>query len=260
MRLALFLLALASATLASGIPARADSTTDADKSRQMAELIRLHDLNTSVFIGNYYLKQESLLAIRSLLARMGREENLGPAWNPSNPTWQRAEAVLLEPILARLATDFSSLDWLTPQWQELGNREFSGEELDVLLGHFRSDVGRKQVKIVDHTISTHVMTALSFAGKLHDIPGIEEDRTRMQHVWNKEDDEMRFSIDDASNYEGTRFALSPLGKKYFVTAMLQVTGMVSRRIGDLAGALPGQVNAQADQVRPLLEEFKSGQG
>ncbi len=253
MRLVLFLLALASLA-----PARAEP--EPDKSRQMAELIQLHDLNTSVFIGTYYLKQESLVAIRALLARLGREENLGPGWNASNPTWQRAESQLLEPILARMATDFSSLDWLTPQWQALGDREFSAEELDVLLGHFRSAVGRKQVKIVDHTISTHVMTTLSFSGKLRDIPGVEEERTRMQHVWNKEDDEMRFSIEDASNHEGTRFALSPLGKKYFVTAMLKITGMVSRRIDELAGALQGQVNAQADQVRPLLEEFKSGRG
>lgn len=240
--------------------AAADSESDADKRQQVAELIQLHDLNTSVSIGNYYLKQESLLAIRSLLARMGREEKLGPGWNPSNATWKRAEAMLLQPIMAKLALDFTSLDWLRPQWQQLSQSEFSGEELDVLLNHFRSDVGRKQVKIVDHTISTHVMTTLSFSGKLRDVAGAEEDRNRMQHIWNKEDDEMRFSIEDATNYEGTRFALSPLGKKYFVSSILKLTGIVNRRIDDLAGALPQEVNAHAEQVRPLLEEFKSGRG
>jgi len=247
-------------TLALAAPAAADTAGDADKQQQVAELIRLHDLNTSVSIGNYYLKQESLLAIRSLLARLGREEKLGPDWNPSNPTWKRAEAMLLQPILARLAVEFSSLDWLRPQWAALSESEFSAEELDVLLGHFRSEVGRKQVKIVDHTISTHVMTTLSFSGKLREVPGAEDDRTRMQNVWNKEDDEMRFSIEDATNYEGTRFALSPLGKKYFVSSILKLTGIVNRRIDDLAGALPAEVNAQAEQVRPLLEEFKSGRG
>jgi hypothetical protein len=254
-RFAPFLLAMALTA-----PAAADTASDADKQQQVAELIRLHDLNTSVSIGNYYLKQQSLLAIRALLARIGREEKLGPDWNPANATWKRAEDRLLQPILARLATDFSSLDWLRPQWEALSESEFSAEELDVLLGHFRSDVGRKQVKIVDHTISTHVMTTLSFSGKLHDIPGVEEDRTRMQHIWNKEDDEMRFSIQDATNYEGTRFALSPLGKKYFVNSILKLTGIVNRRIDDLAGALPGEVNAQAEQVRPLIEEFKSSRG
>ena len=254
-RLVPFLVALAVA-----LPAAADTAGDADKQQQVAELIRLHDLNTSVSIGNYYLKQESLLAIRSLLARLGREEKLGPGWNPANPTWKRAEDMLLQPVLARLAVEFSSLDWLRPQWEALSESEFSAEELDVLLGHFRSDVGRKQVKIVDHTISTHVMTTLSFSGKLREVPGAEDDRTRMQYVWNKEDDEMRFSIEDATNYEGTRFALSPLGKKYFVSSILKLTGIVNRRIDDLAGALPAEVNAQADQVRPLLEEFKSGRG
>jgi hypothetical protein len=246
--------------LALAAPAAADTEAEADKQQQVAALIQLHDLNTSVSIGNYYLKQESLLAIRSLLARMGREEKLGPQWNPANATWKRAEAMLLEPIMAKLTVDFTSLDWLRPQWQELSQSEFSAEELDVLLAHFRTDVGRKQVKIVDHTISTHVMTTLSFSGKLRDVPGAEEDRTRMQHIWNKEDDEMRFSIDDATNYEGTRFALSPLGKKYFVSSILKLTGIVNRRIDALAVALPQEVNAQADQVRPLLEEFKSGRG
>jgi len=248
------------AILALAGPAAADTEAAADKQRQVIELIQLHDLNTSVSIGNYYLKQEALLAIRSLLARMGREENLGPKWNPSNATWKRAEAMLLQPIMAKLTAEFSSLDWLQPQWEQLSTSEFSAEELDVLLNHFRSDVGRKQVKIVDHTISTHVMTTLSFSGKLRDVPGAEEDRNRMQHIWNKEDDEMRFSINDATNYEGTRFALSPLGKKYFVNSILKLTGIVNRRIDDLAGALPQEVNAQAEQVRPLLEEFKSGQG
>ncbi len=254
-RFTAFLIALALA-----VPAAADPVEDADKQQQVAELIQLHDLNTSVSIGNYYLKQESLLAIRALLARLGREENLGPDWNPSDPTWKRAEDRLLQPIMAKLAVDFGNLEWLRPQWQALSQSEFSAEELDVLLNHFRSEVGRKQVKIVDHTISTHVMTTLSFSGKLRDVPGAEEDRNRMQHVWNKEDDEMRFSIDDATNYEGTRFALSPLGKKYFVSSILKLTGIVNRRIDDLAGALPREVNAQAEQVRPLLEEFKSGRG
>lgn len=246
--------------LGAALPAAADTADDADKQQQIAELLQLHDLNTSVSIGNYYLKQESLLAIRSLLARMGREQKLGPDWNPSNPVWKKAEDRVLQQVLARLAVDFGSLDWLRPQWQALSGQEFSAEELDVLLGHFRSDVGRKQVKIVDHTISTHVMTTLSFSGKLREVPGAEEDRNRMQHVWNKEDDEMRFSIEDATNYEGTRFALSPLGKKYFVTSILKVTGIVNRRIDELAGALPKEVDGYADEIRPLLEDYKNSRG
>jgi hypothetical protein len=243
---------------AAGAGAAADGS--ADKKQQIEELIGLHDLTTSVSIGNYYLKQEALVAVRSLLTRLGKEEKLGLDWNLRNPQWQRAEQMLLQPVMAKVADDFTSLDWLRPQWEDLDSREFSAEELDVLLTHFHSDVGRKQAKIVDHTVSTHVITRLSFSGKLQDIPGVQEERSRMQNIWNKEDDEMRFSIQDATNADGQRFAYSALGKKYFVTAILKLTGIISRRLDDLALALPKEVDARADQVRPLLQEFKSGHG
>ncbi|HKB83802.1 MAG TPA: hypothetical protein VKD04_11430 [Burkholderiales bacterium] len=243
---------------AAAVTAAADE--NADKKQQIEQLIELHDLTTSVSIGNYYLKQESLVAIRSLLARLGKEENLGPDWNARNPQWRRAEETLLQPVMAKVADDFTNLGWLRPQWEDLDAREFSAEELDVLLTHFHSDVGRKQAKIVDHTVSTHVITTLSFSGKLKDIPGVQEERSRMQNIWNKEDDEMRFSIQDATNADGQRFAYSALGKKYFVTAILKLTGIISRRIEELALALPKEVDARADQVRPLLQEFKSGRG
>jgi hypothetical protein len=250
--------ALALLTCMAGATAAADE--DADKKQQIEQLIGFHDLTTSVSIGNYYLKQEALVAVRSLLTRLGKEEKLGPDWNLRNPQWQRAEQILLQPVMAKVADDFSNLDWLRPQWEDLDSREFSAEELDVLLAHFHSDVGRKQAKIVDHTVSTHVITTLSFSGKLQDIPGVQEERSRMQNIWNKEDDEMRFSIQDATNAEGQRFAYSALGKKYFVTAILKLTGIISRRLDDLAVALPKEVDARADQVRPLLQEFKSGHG
>jgi hypothetical protein len=253
------MVALALLSFAAGATAAADDSAD-KKQQQIEKLIELHDLTTSVSIGNYYLKQESLVAIRSLLTRLGKEEKLGSDWNLRNPQWQRAEEILLQPVMAKVADDFTNLDWLRPQWQDLDSREFTSAELDVLLTHFRSDVGRKQAKIVDHTVSTHVITTLSFSGKLKDIPGVQEERSRMQTVWNKEDDDMRFSIQDATNADGQRFAYSALGKKYFVTAILKLTGIISRRIDELAVALPKEVDARADQVRPLLQEFKSSRG
>ena len=251
---------IAALALLTGLTAAVAATANADKLQQIEQLIELHDLTTSVSIGNYYLKQESLVAIRSLLGRLGKEEKLGPDWNARDPLWIRAEEILLRPTMAKVADDFSNLTWLRPQWQDLDAREFSAEELDVLLRHFHSDVGRKQAKIVDHTVSTHVITTLSFSGKLKDIPGVQEERSRMQTIWNKEDEDMRFSIQDATNADGQRFAYSALGKKYFVTAILKLTGIISRRIEELAVALPKEVDARADQVRPLLQEFKSGHG
>ncbi len=251
---------IAALALLTGLTAAVAATANADKLQQIEQLIELHDLTTSVSIGNYYLKQESLVAIRGLLGRLGKEEKLGPDWNARDPLWIRAEEILLQPTMAKVADDFSNLTWLRPQWQDLDAREFSVEELDVLLRHFHSDVGRKQAKIVDHTVSTHVITTLSFSGKLKDIPGVQEERSRMQTIWNKEDDDMRFSIQDATNADGQRFAYSALGKKYFVTAILKLTVIISRRIEELAVALPKEVDARADQVRPLLQEFKSGRG
>ena len=50
------LVALALPTRASGALAAADE--NAGKKQQISQLIELHDLTTSVSIGNFYLKQE----------------------------------------------------------------------------------------------------------------------------------------------------------------------------------------------------------
>jgi hypothetical protein len=223
-------------------------------------LIGLHDLKTSVSIGHYYLKQETLLAVRARLARLGHEHSLGDAWNPANPYWRQAEETLLEQVMTGLDEQFDNLVWLKPLWVDLASTEFSDRELDQLLSHLRSDVGRKQVQIVDHTVSTHVMMTLSFSGKLKDVPGVSDERSEMQRLWNEEDEEMRFSIQDASNADGQRFALSPLGKKYFVTAVLKLTGIMSRRLDDLAAQVPQEVESGLLRVRPLVDQFKNGRG
>lgn len=251
-------LVVAVLTVANGATAAADH--HAEKKQQIDQLIGLHDLTTSVTIGNYYLKQEALVAIRSLLTRLGKEEKLGPDWNPHDAQWQRAEQMLLQPVMAKVAAEFTSLDWLRPRWEELDEREFSGEELDILLTHFNSEIGRKQAQIIDHTVSTQVIMTLSFSGKLKDIPGVQKERSRMQNVWNKEDDDMRFSIQGTANAEGQRFAYSALGKKYFVTAILKLTGIINERLDQLVPALQKEVDARADDIRPLLQEFKSSRG
>lgn len=234
------------------------TAAEINQTPKVEALISMHDLKTSVSIGHYYLKQETLLAVRSQLSRIGREEGLGAQWNPGNPYWRQAEELLLEQVMVEVEREFSSLQWLRPLWAELSRQEFSDAEIDALLAHFRSEVGRKQVQIVDHTVSTQVMMALSFAGKLKEVPGVDAERSRMQRLWNDEDHAMRFSIQDAANAEGQRFALSPLGKKYFVTAVLKLTGIVNRRLDELAARLPASVQTGAVRVRPLVDEFKNG--
>jgi hypothetical protein len=221
------------------------------------ELIALHDLGTSVSIGHYYLKQESLLSIRALLARVGRDQKLGADWNSRNVYWQQAEQAMLAAMMDRIDDDFVDLAWLRPQWIELGSNTFNDQELDTLIAHFRADIGKKQLQIIDHTVSTHVMMTLSFSGKLKILPGVEDERARMQKLWNDEDERMRFSIHDTANADGQAFALSPLGKKYVSTAILRLTGIVSRRIDNLARELPLDVEQHGEMVRPFVDGFKS---
>ncbi|HZP91588.1 MAG TPA: hypothetical protein VFB20_01725 [Burkholderiales bacterium] len=227
---------------------------------KVRELVEMHDLKTSVSIGDYYLKQQTLLAVRALLAQTGRDEGLGADWNPDNPYWRQAEQALLERVMTQVDAEFTDLAWLKPLWIRLDESEFSDEEIDALLAHFRSEAGRKQLQIVDHTVSTHVMTTLSFSGKLRGVPGVERERARMQQLWNDEDRNMRFSVEGTMNVDAQRFALSPLGKKYFVTAVLKLTGIVNRRIDDIAARLPGDVEANVQRVRPIVREYKNARG
>ena len=205
------------------------SSSFASKSDKIDELVSLHDLKTSVAIGNYYLKQRVLFAVRDELTRVGKEESLGNGWNASNVYWQQAEQVLMANAIKHVIRQFSSLEWLSEEWSQLDDQDFSEQDIDHLLSHLKTEYGRKQIMIVDHGVALHVQGALTFTGKLlYDVPGLEQDRRLMQQLFNDEDRDMRFTTDDSP--EGTQFALSPTGKRYFVNAMLKVTGMISRRL------------------------------
>jgi len=227
-----------------------------EQTTRVQELIALHDLGTSVSIGNYYLKQESLVSIRSFLARRGREENLGNGWNDSNPLWRQAEESLLEQMMHSVDVEFSNLEWLQPQWADLYADAFSEEEIKALVAHFRTDAGAKQLQIIDHTVSTHVMMTLSFSGKFKTLSGIEDERARMQQLWNDEDEAMRFSVQGADNADAQAFALSPLGKKYFTKVILNLTGIISRRIEQVATQSPAAVARLGGGEQPFVERFK----
>ena len=67
----------------------------ASKTEKNLQLVNLHDLECTVAIGDYFLKQQSLLAVRAYLARVGVEQNLGKDWNPGNVYWKQAEDVLV---------------------------------------------------------------------------------------------------------------------------------------------------------------------
>jgi len=248
--------ALRGAWLAAALTAAAVVHAAASKSEKIDELVGLHDLKTAVAIGDCYLKQQTLIAVRDELARMGRDQNLGPDWNPSNPYWKQAEGVMVRSTMKQVERQFSSLEWLSEQWAQLDDREFSEPDIDALLVHFKTRYGRKQLMLVDHGVAVHVQGALTLSGKMvYEVPGAEEDRNHMQKVFNDEDRAMRYNIDDSP--EATRFVMSRVGTRYFVNAMLKVSGMINRRLDDTAASIPRTVKALADQALPAVQAFRA---
>jgi hypothetical protein len=218
-------------------------------------LVNLHDLKTTVAIGDYYLKQESVLAARAYLTQLGREQGLGPAWKPSNPYWQQAEDAIVRGLMQQVQREFSNMEWLSEQWGQLNTAELSEPQMDALLAHFGSEMGRKQVMIVDHSVAFHVVTTLTLGGKIQEnLTGSEAERKRMQDLYTAEDEAMRFNHNDSP--EATQFAFSPVGKKYFVNAVLKVSGMVNRRLVQIAADMPARVPALAPQVQPVVEAYR----
>jgi hypothetical protein len=246
--------ALRGALLGVGAMAVAITPAIASKADKIDELVGLHDLKTAVAIGNYYLKQRTLIAVRDELTRLGGDQHLGPDWNSSNPYWKQAEGTMVRSVMKQVQSQFSSLEWLSEEWAELDQREFSEAEIDLLLAHFKTAYGRKQLMLVDHGMALHVQGALTFTGKMvYEVPGAEEDRTRMQQVFNDEDQNMRYDIDESP--EGTRFVMSSLGRRYFVNAMLNVSGMINRRVDETAASIPQTVKALSEQALPAVQAF-----
>jgi len=227
----------------------------AGKSDKIEELVALHDLKTAVAIGNYYLKQRGLFAVRAELARLGADANLGPQWSATDTRWQQAQGAMMSALVKQINREFSSLEWLSQQWAQLDDSDFSEHDIDRLLTHFRTEYGRRQIMIVDHGVAVHVQSALTFTGKLqYDVPGLEQDRDLMQHLFYEEDQNMRFDIADSP--EGTQFAMSPMGKRYFVNAMLKVSGMISRRLDQTAANIPAMARDAAVEAEPAVQAFR----
>ncbi len=226
------------------------------KQEKIEQLINMHDLKTTVAIGNYFLKQESLNAARGQLYRLGKEQKLGKDWIPENPHWKKAEGAMVSAMMREVRHNFADFEWLLPEWMDLSDKEFNDSELDVLGAHFRTEVGRKQLQITDHGVAFHVMAALTLGGRMQGmVPGAEVERREMQELYDREDREMRFDINE--NPESVRFAMSPVGKKYFINAVLKVTGRISQRLYQTASGMPKAAEAALPEAAQALEEFRA---
>lgn len=238
-------------------PARA-ATVDAAKA---AELLALHDWKTSVAIGNRYLVQESLVAVRAELARIGRERKFGPAWKRGNPDWDRAEAAMVPALLDVVRQDWADLGWLAEPWTGLIVSSFKAEDIDPLIAHFHTDVGAKQAGLIAHSVAFHVSGALTMSGRfIQDYPGTEQVQKELTYVWDDEDRASRFSIAATENVEGQRFALSELGVRYQKALMIKLTGIINARMYQLASRLPGEAVANSRLADPAVAAFAAANG
>jgi hypothetical protein len=154
--------------------------------------------------------------------------------------------------------DWSSLQWLGPEWEAMGQASFSRQDLDALLSHFRTDIERKQVKIIDHSVAFHVAGSYGMSGRLiQDYPGTEQEQKALTYVWDDEDKAMRFSIEANENIDGQRFALSPLGAKYQRTLIIKLTGILNARIDKLAAQLPAAAAARLPEADSVIAAYQA---
>ena len=65
-------------------------------------------------------------------------------------------------------------------------------------------------------------------------------------------------FDTDENPEGNKFALSPTGKKYFINAVMKVTGMVNQRLSRTAAELPARIDPAAAEIQAALQGFRRG--
>lgn len=222
------------------------------------ELLAVHKWRTTLALGNRYLKQQSLMAVRSELARIGRERSLGKTWRPGNPQWDAAEGAMVAPLLAAVELDWTSLEWLPSEWAAMTARSFTDAEMDALTAHFRTEVGAKQAIIIEQSVAFHVGGALTMSGKLiQDFPGTAEEQRTLTYVYAEEDKAMRFSVAANDNVDGQRFALSDLGAKYQKTLMIKMTGILNARMDVVAATLPTRARAVADMAEPMVAEFRA---
>jgi hypothetical protein len=165
---------------------------------------------------------------------------------------------MVAPLLATIDSEWTTLEWLPPEWAAMTARSFTDAEMNALTAHFRSDVGAKQAIIIEQSVAFHVGGALTMSGKLiQDFPGTAEEQRTLTYVYAEEDKAMRFSVAANDNVDGQRFALSDLGAKYQKTLMIKMTGILNARMDTVAATLPARARAVADVAEPMVAEFRA---
>ena len=212
-----------------------------------------HKLEVVEAIALYYLKQESVLAARDLLKNIGLKYNLNSHWNQNNSKWKVAENSLVHEIMKEYRADFFDYKWLYPEWIKVLEQKFTNHEIIFISKHFSTPVGSKQVNIIDHQIAAHVQNSFSLAGKFKNIPGTETELSNYQNLFSASRENAYFATNDLENADGQAFALSDIGKRYFVVCVLQVVGIINHKLYQLAKKAPATALAHSRRVDAIIK-------
>lgn len=229
------------------VPAANDSVND---------LWFAHSFDSTSAIGTYFLKQEAYFSVGKFLRQVGIERELGPQWNRDNPWWRQAEEALIERVEPGVIVNYQTYEWMRPEWATIVKNKFSEQEIEQLIAHFKTNIGLKQASVIDHSIARQVMMSLTFSGKLKSpLKHLQGDLESMQKIYHREEESMQFVTTDLDGADAQAFALSRLGKKYFTTLIISVTGRINEELDHLSLRSEALALENAQAIDPYVFGF-----
>ncbi|MEK9916908.1 MAG: hypothetical protein VW645_05725 [Betaproteobacteria bacterium] len=224
--------------------------------RLSSQLLDAHDFKTTTALGVYFLKQESRVSVRAYLKQVGKERQLGPKWNSSSAWWRQAEEALVELVEPESIDAFKSTRWLKDEWNRMLSENFESREIEQILSHFSTEIGAKQAKVINHSISKQVMMSLTFSGKLkQNVAGAEDDLDYMRELYSEEEKAMRFATSELDGVAAQTFALSSIGKRYFTTLIISLTGRINEKLDDMVERIHVSTDIHKEAIEPYVSGF-----
>ena len=220
------------------------------------DLWSIHSFDSTSAIGTYFLKQEAYFSVDKFLRQVGLERELGPEWNKYDPWWRQAEEALIERVEPGLIDDYRNYEWIRADWTLIVEDKFNDQDIERLIKHFKTNIGLKQASLIDHSIARQVMMSLTFSGKLKSpLKHLNDDLQLMQEIYHRENAAMQFVTTDLEGAEAQAFALSRLGKEYFTTLIISVTGRINQELDHLSSASETLTLEHAQAIDPYVASF-----
>ncbi len=235
------------------------NAADAAREARLQELAGFHDVVIPKAWADLYFKQEALRITRKHLLTAGREEKLGPGWNPDAAEWKAAESELVPVMVEAAQRDYEDNGWSRAAWIAACDQRFTDAELDALLAHFRSVGGKHQAAAMDWFIAEVVMNTLTFTDRIESgVPGSEPERQAMQRLAQAKIAAMQF---DWTQYpETVRFTYQGVGLRYFRDVSFQMVAAINARVDHAGKTLRPTFDAGIGRADRHIEAFKANQG